>query len=131
MYTKEQIIKEINRIATKLNVNSLSQQDFMKNSMIPMTTVNYYLGAWSQALSEAGLDGKPSGQDPNKDKLLLELIRIYKETGEAPTAALIKKKSKFSLQLYQQNWKSLDDAFRIAIKKYSKKKKKAWQSTYP
>ncbi len=124
MYTKEQIIDEIKRIARKIGVKSLKQKDFEINSTIPMSTLRFYLGSWNQALKEAGLESTEVTKIKDKaddDELLLDLIRIYKETGETPTLALIKDKGMYSERLYITRWKSVSDAFLVARKKFSHK----------
>lgn len=125
MYTREQIIEEIKRIAAKMGVVSLTQEEFEFNSMIPMSTVRYYLGNWKQALLEAGL-GAVSAPEPlskcppeNEDQLLVDLLRLNQETGEIPTPALIEAKGKFYLRFYLERWKSIGEAYLLAQKKFS------------
>lgn len=129
MYSKEQIIREIKRIAEKLGVQSLKAKDFEINSTIPLSTLKYYLGSWSQALKEADLG--PPGSHESKIKLdkgdsselLQDLIRLYEKHGETPTLALIKSEGKYTEKLYTSKWKSVNDAFTVAKQKYLKKEK--------
>lgn len=127
MYSKEQIINEIKRIAEKLGVESLKAKDFEINSTIPLSTLKYYLGSWKQALQEAGLDskektdGKVKLEKGDDDELLQDLVRLYEKHGETPTIALIQKEGKYSERLYKSKWKSLNEAFTLAKKKFLKK----------
>lgn len=123
MYSKKEIIEEIKRVAAKLDVKSLKEKDFGQNSMIPFTTIKYYLGSWKNALKESGLgpvmkyeksDLEPKGDD----ELLLELIRLYDEYGETPTKALVASKGKYTYQNYSIRWKSLNEAFLLAKEKF-------------
>ncbi|MCK4837026.1 MAG: hypothetical protein KAT17_10320 [Candidatus Aminicenantes bacterium] len=132
MYNKERIIEEIKRVAKKLNASSLGQKDFELNSTIPLETVKYYLGSWEQALKQAEVevpDTKKSAQPKeeesrsnkktlNEDKLLLELIRIYKKTGEEPTTLLVDTEGKYGEHIYRKYWKSLNEAFAQARKRF-------------
>ncbi len=124
MYTREQIIAEIRRIAATKGTQSLDQGDFELNSMIPMSTVRYYLGTWKLALTEAGL-GAIVGSDTvikavpeNEDELLTDLIRLNNETGEIPTPALIDTRGKYYLRHYLERWKSISEAYLLAQKKF-------------
>jgi hypothetical protein len=127
MYSKEQIINEIKRVAGKLGVQNLKAKDFEINSTIPLSTLKYYLGSWKQALLEAKLDSKDSGGSKAKlgkgseNELLRDLIRLYDEYGETPTIALIQKDGKYNERLYTSKWKSVNEAFTLAKNKFLKK----------
>ena len=126
MYTKEQIVEEIKRVAEKLGVKSMKKKDFDQHSTIPSTTLKYYLGSWDRALKEAGLgpenstDIKGKREPKNNDELLMELNRLYDEYGETPTAALVESKGKYLYKHYSAQWKSLSEAFGLARKKFPK-----------
>ncbi len=119
MYDKNQIIEEIKRVSKNLKTGSLKKKDFIKNTMIPVSTINFYISSWPDALIEAGFDGAPSEEVNDKD-LLKDLIRIEKEFGETPTYALIEKNGKFSKEDYEQRWRNLNDAFNLAESKYGR-----------
>jgi hypothetical protein len=127
MYTKEQIIEEIKRIADKLGVKSLKKKDFEQHSTIPSSTFRFYMGSWERAVKEAGLepeipeDNKSKPEPKDNDELLLELNRLYDVYGETPTAALVDSKGKYPYQHYSTRWKSLAEAFELARKKFFKK----------
>jgi hypothetical protein len=124
MYTKEQIIEEIKRVAANMGVKTLQRKEFEQNTMIPPTTVRYYLSSWNQALKEAGLEPGDSGvfkrgQLPEgDDELLKDLIRLFKEHGEIPTRALVTSKGKYDYRYYGARWKSLSEAFALAREKF-------------
>ncbi len=122
MYDKTQIIAEIRRVAESLKTKSLKKKDFIKNTMIPISTINFYISSWHDALLEAGLeDVNISGEQIKDKELLKDLLRIEKEFGETPTYALIEKNGKFSKEDYEKRWRNLDDAFKLAKSKYQKK----------
>ena len=131
MYTREQILDEIKRIAKKKEGRSLTQEEFELSSTIPISTLKFYMGTWKRALKEAGLEsmysevsesfGKP--EPKNDDELLLDLIRLYEDSGEVPSLALIKSKGKYSDHYYKAKWKSISEAFLKAREKFPKKSK--------
>jgi hypothetical protein len=125
MYSKEEIIQEIKRVAEKLGTKALKRKDFEKNTTIPPTTLRYYFTSWSQVLKEAELETpgetRDSQQPQNDDELLLELIRLHDETGETPTAALVNAKGKFESRHYDARWKSIGEAFKLAREKFPPK----------
>jgi hypothetical protein len=100
----------------------IKQEDFELHSTIPMTTLRFHLGSWSQAMKEAGIKlGGPSKHDnkpkPRSDtELLQDLIRLNEDSGEVPSLALIESKGKFSVKHYQERWKSINEAFSMAKK---------------
>lgn len=125
MYTKEQIIDEMKRVAEQLGVNTLTRKTFEQNTMVPTSTIQYYLGSWSRALKEAGLEYEESSTDVNvvrepedEDALLKELIRLHDQFGEPPTAALVESKSIFKYRHYAARWSSLSEAFLVARRRY-------------
>lgn len=121
MYDKKQIVEEIRRVAGQLKTKSLKKKDFIKNTMIPISTINFYISSWPDVLKEAGLEeGVVEEQVKDKD-LLKDLLRIEEEFGEKPTYALIERNGKFSKEDYESKWRNLDDALKLAKSKYDKK----------
>lgn len=125
MYTKEQIITELKRIARKTGTDSLSEKDFQLNSTIPMTTVRFHLGSWPRALEEAGLSAAARDaktRDPmSEEDLLKDLIRIANITGETPTRATITEQGNYDAYHYFKRWRSISEAYLQAQKKFTPK----------
>ena len=121
MYDKNQIIEEIKRVAAHLKTSSLKKKDFIKNTMIPVSTINFYISSWPDAIKEAGLEEGTFVEEVKDKDLLKDLIRIEAEFGETPTYALIEKNGRFSKEDYEQRWRNLDDAFSLAKSKYDHK----------
>jgi hypothetical protein len=123
MYSKEQIIQEMKRIAATMG-GTLSERDFEQHSTVPLTTLRFHLGSWQRALKEAGLtfvEKTPEIKSKSNDELLLELIRLYKDSGELPTTALVDTKGKYKAHHYKERWKSIADAFQQAKEKFPEK----------
>ena len=116
MYTKQQIIEEIRRIANKLDVKSLKQKDFKRHSKISLSTVRYHFSTWNEAIKEAGLIPIDSIEVISKkeliddNELLLDLIRLYNKNGKEPTWSLINTKGKYSTKPYRDRWKNIKEA---------------------
>lgn len=127
MYTKEEILAEIKRVAEKLGVKTLKREDFEKNTTIPNDTLAFYLGSWERALKEAGLESETPAkfkgklEPQNDDDLLKDLVHLYDETGETPTAALVNARGKYHYRYYGARWKSLGEAFDLAVTKFPPK----------
>lgn len=120
MFSKEQIIEEMRRIAAGLG-GTLNEKEFEHRSTIPLTTLRFHLGSWQRAMKEAGL--KPGEKVPgtkpiSDDELLEELIRLNKDSGELPTPALIEAKGKYKPHHYIKRWKSIAEAFQQAKEKF-------------
>lgn len=129
MFSREQIIEEIKRVAQELGTSSLSQREFELNSTVPISSLRFYLGSWARASQEAGLqyaeaDGNPSipvaKEEPaNEDDLLMDLLRLHEDTGEFPTPSLIAEKGKYDESHYKERWKSVSEAYLAAKKKFA------------
>ncbi|MCP4218094.1 MAG: hypothetical protein GY765_25855, partial [bacterium] len=122
MYNKEEIVEEIKRVANQMDVKTLTEKEFQQNSMVPMTTVRFYMGPWNRALEAAGLAPLHNTPEPkSNDELLEDLMRLYDQHGEPPTVALVTAKGKFAYRHYGARWKNLDEAFLLAKKKFRTK----------
>lgn len=134
MYSKEEILAELKRVAEKLGVNTLKREEFEQNTTIPNDTIRFYLGSWDRALKDAGLGPEANTENKNKrepqsdDELLSDLLRIYKETGLPPTEALVNSMGRYEYRHYTVRWKSLAAALNLAIKKFPTKSKTISQS---
>ena len=90
MYTKDQIIYEIRRIAASLGKKSLKKSDFQKHAKMSGSTVRYHFGTWNDAVKEAGFEPIDPIEAIRKrdpipdDTLLIDLIRLYNEYGKNP-----------------------------------------------
>jgi hypothetical protein len=120
MYTKEEIVAEIRRVAAYLKVETLNPEQFQDCSTIPMNTVEFFMGSWKAALLEARLTGVFKKEPTSKD-LLGELWRIHTQTGEVPTYALIDQFGKYPSSSYRQHWRSLEAPFKLAQRYYDTK----------
>jgi hypothetical protein len=124
MYTKDEIISEIRRIAALLGKKSLKKTDFQKHAKMSGSTVRYHFGTWNDAVKEAGLEPIDPVEairkrDPIPDDiLLLDLIRLHNEFGKEPTGSVVNAKGKFSERPYRARWKSIGEAFLIAKKMF-------------
>lgn len=131
MFTREQIIEEIKRIAKEMGSKSLREEEFERHSTIPLSTVRFHIGSWNRALKDAGLqvpgksiDTTGKREPKHDDELLLDLLRLNEDSGEVPTLALIQEKGKYSDRHYRDRWKSIAEAFALAQEKFPKKTKK-------
>jgi len=55
MYTDEQILQEIRRVASKLGKKSLSFAEFKKHGKISVMTARNHFVTWNKAIEKAGL----------------------------------------------------------------------------
>lgn len=122
-YSKNEILNELTRVSRSLNVASLREKDFRRNSKISLGVVQNNFGSWNEAIKEAGL--VPTSQEYKKRKkiddheLLKDLLRLYEVYGKDPTGILINSKGNFSARTYIERWGSIQEAFLIAKNKLS------------
>lgn len=124
MHSKEMILEEIKRVATKLGKKSLKQVDFRKHSKISTSVIRYHYGSWNAAVAQAGLlPIDPIEMIRHKEKLsdddlLRDLIRLQNEHGKEPTASIVNAKGKYSERPYRARWKNVATAFQMALRRY-------------
>jgi len=121
MYSKEEIVAEIRRVAAYLKVDTLTPAQFQDCSTIPLNTVEFFMGSWKAALLEARLSGAIK-KEPTSKELLFELWRVYELTGEIPTYAQIDTYGQYPSSNYQKQWRSLEVPFKLAQRYYGVKK---------
>ena len=91
MDKKQEIIQEIQRVANKVAPKPLTQKDFKKEGDIPLGTIRYQFGTFSNAVIAAGLKPNPpsipvSGYKLlSEDELLDEITRLWRIEGCRPT----------------------------------------------
>ena len=93
------------------------QKHYKKYGQLP----SLGLASEKTGIIEAGLEEGVVVEQVKDRDLLMDLIRIEEEFGETPTYALIEQSGKFSKEDYENRWRNLDDAFKLAKSKYDKK----------
>jgi hypothetical protein len=118
--TREEIIREIQRVARAIEPEPLTVRAYKRHGRISETKVRYHFGSWNEAVKAAGLKPNPSGipisgpSSLDEGDLLQEIGRLWCETGRRPTESLMNAQGKFSVRPYRHRWKS----FRQAVAEY-------------
>lgn len=105
-YTREQIIKEAQRIAKKLGVQKLPMAEFIKESKIYSNQI-YRLfpdDGWRGVLEAAGLEANFQNIRISEDAALLELHNIVKELRRIPTTSQFNARAKISIDVLQKRF---------------------------
>lgn len=125
MYTTQQILDDLRRVAVALGTQSLKQKDFRKHSRISTGTVRRHFGSWNAAVEEAGLVPinpiemiRREGPIIDDEELLQDLIRLYNENGKEPTYAMIGARGKYSERPYIKRWGTIGKAFLLAKQRF-------------
>lgn len=74
----EEMIEDIKRVASILNKNTVTIEEYNKNGKYHGSTIGRRFGSWSKALQKAGLDVAiyVNARDANDEKLLNDLKRV-------------------------------------------------------
>lgn len=116
-YTDEQVIDEIKRVATILNIDSLSMKEFDYYSKMGSATIPKHFGTWNKAIKLSGL--KPIIEyNISDERLLKDIIKLYREEGKLPTQNTISSKGEFSPTTYRMRFGGIIKAIAIAKEKY-------------
>jgi len=122
---KEEVISELRRVATQLNSDCLTQNQFNQHGRIRLKTVINKFGSWNQAKESAGLMTNPPGPGPelhqqkiSDEELLQEIIRLTQELGKQPSETEMMAKGSFSKGPYRKRWGSFTKARQVAYAKY-------------
>lgn len=105
----EQLIKDLQRVASLLRVESISSGTYQQYGEHSKGTYFDRFGTWNKALEEAGL--KPyefvPGHKIENEKLLIEIERIWIKLGRQPTTTDIKNGvSEYSLNTFTRRFGS-------------------------
>lgn len=120
---QHRIINEIRRVAKKLGVDQLSQNDFDEHHELGgVTTAGQQFGSWNLAVVAAGLKPYPShGYSRRRfadDELLEELIRVHRHFNRTPTERHLLAVGKFSVKPYKERWGSVAKACEAAYLRF-------------
>lgn len=125
MYTDDNILQELRRVAAKLGQKSVPQSEFRRHSKVNLGTVSARFGSWNAAIEAAGLIPISPGPQIEQvrriddEELLRDLMRLYREYGKPPAIATISAKGRFSPWSYRSRWGNHVKAFAIAKKKFA------------
>jgi hypothetical protein len=117
--TKEQIIQEIQSIASRLGQKHVRQIDWAKNASISLSSVRYHFGNWNNAVKEAGLKTTDTAEATRKlltldDSVLLsDLLRLERDFGKV-NGSIINGHGKFSERPYRKRWGTIGEALHAA-----------------
>lgn len=115
MATKDEIVAELRRVATKLGTNTLSGPSYSQNGKISRFTIRNVFGSWKRAVEAAGLKciaartivPRPRLED---DELLREIIRLTQQLGKEPSYNEMGALGRFSTRPYRKRWGSFPKA---------------------
>jgi len=89
------------------------------------SAAKYHFGSWSAAVEAAGLTPIDPMENVGKrdlkitdDDLLLDLLRLHKETGRTPTEALVNSTGQFSSRPYRKRFGGIWKAFLLAQNRF-------------
>ena len=110
--SKEEIISEIQRLATDATPPTTDQMD--KHGAFSARTCYDRFGSWNAAVTAAGYDVHLDPQDATRDDLLTEIRRLAEERGRTPTVRDMRDHGKYTPARYYSNFGSWNDAVREA-----------------
>lgn len=116
MDKKEEIIREIRRVAREIESKPLTSELFQRMSRIPVSRIRYYFGSWNKAVGAAGLLPNPPGLRVsgysllNENDLLMAIGDLWRQTGQRPTEALMNSEGAYSVKPYRARWGSFGKA---------------------
>ena len=121
--TKEKIIEEIKKVASKIKSDQLSHSIFLSNSNITERQINKFFDSWNQAVEEAGLKPYEKNIKISEEDLFGEMERVFKSFKGICTRLKFNKLSKFSADAYRRRFGCWDDVLR-AFRKWLEINKK-------
>jgi Homing endonuclease associated repeat len=118
------VIVEIQRVAEKLGVDRLSQDDFdTHHELTGVSTAGYQFGSWNRAVKAAGLEPYepgPSNTGPkiSDEELLLDILHVHRQLGKKPSEREMARFGRYSPKPYKDRWGSWVAARAAAYNKY-------------
>lgn len=121
---RDEIIREIHRVAWAIEPVPLTKKAFIQEGRIPWSRVRYYFSTWNEAVRAAGLQPNPKGlpvsgyQSLDESELLEAIGDLWRATGRRPTESLMNAEGKFSVKPYRTRWGSWRKAVDAYIRQY-------------
>jgi hypothetical protein len=115
---RETIIKEIQRVARKKNVNKLTRSEFSSETGISQWQIYQIFNGWREACEEAGLEPYYQNIRIDEEDLFKEMHRVFLNFNGICTRTKFSKLSKYSVDVYKKrfgNWQEILAAFRLWI----------------
>jgi len=106
---RNQIISEIQRIAKKLNSETVSRTEFAKESNISLHQINKYFGGWMEAVSEAGLIPNTKHVRKTHDELFQKFYEVCVMLNKIPTTIEFERNTSNAVKPYRKNFGSWQD----------------------
>lgn len=125
-YSDDALLEELRRVASVVNKNKLTTEDFKKHSRVGITTLRRRFGSWQVALEKAKLSHlynkvatpKKSGtlaRNLSDSDILNEILRVAKIVGNHEISGNhIRQHSKIGVDAIRNRFGSLKSAFRAA-----------------
>jgi len=82
--TDEQLVAELQRVASKLGSDTLAQHEFNSESDISASSISRRLGSWSKALHGAGLRPVNMARRHTEDDYFENLLAVWTHFGRQP-----------------------------------------------
>lgn len=117
--TKEQIIQQIQAIASRRGQKCVRQSDWKKHASISLSSVRYHFGNWNSAIEAAGLDPTDTSETTRRaltiddNVLLSDLLRLEQDFGKV-NGSIINGKGKYSERPYRKRWGTIAKAVHAA-----------------
>jgi len=134
---REEIIREIQRVATEIEPVPLTKQAFKRAGRISENKVRYHFGSWNEAVIAAGLKPNASGftetvtSKIGEEELLLEIGRVWQQTGKQPSESMMNANGRFSVKPYRARWRSWQQAVAEYVARYGEPVAANTQSAHP
>jgi len=88
---KEEIIREIERVASKLKTNKLTVKDFNKHSQISYGTIKKEFGSWKNAMDSVNLEISNHGKRYTDEECFENLLEVWTHYGRQPSFSEMKR----------------------------------------
>lgn len=103
--TDQQLIAELQRVASKLKSDMLTQPEFNSESYISASTISRRLGSWNKALHAAGLRPVNMGRRYTEDDYFENLLLVWTHFGRQPKYREMNSyPSHITSGAYEQRW---------------------------
>lgn len=79
-----ELVKELKKVAKKLNKKELSQTDFNKNARYSASAITRRFGSWSEGLERAGLEEVKMARRYEKQDYFENLLNVWTHYGRQP-----------------------------------------------
>ena len=117
--SREDLIKELRRVASIVGQDNLTLQNFNENSLLHTSLIIRRFGSWHLASTEAGVEGHARSRRYSEEECFENILNVWAHYGRAPRFREINAPpSLVGIKVYLTKWRTFKKHCSLSFKKW-------------